>query len=251
MHSPVGTRDTREVRSQTLRKRIKEAKDAGATGEASEAIQEIRSERLWKELGFTSFNDYAKSDACPYSSNYAYKMSATDPLLTEPGPNAFVAEDRTNQSPGCVIEGPVTDLTPSELEAGKEGLLELVQNPDMREVLSAPGVTDLRGNELHGDLAELFIHAGIHFDILEEAIHKMRDTLRDLVGVRSGARFSVHSRSAGLMKHLHDIEAIVHDSRPYSVCISCSGNRRQCIACGGVGFITKSQYEDATTRRRR
>jgi len=197
-----------------------QAKADGDTGVAAECLRIIREDKLWMPLGFTSFNDYAKSESCPYSSNYAYKMSATptDTLLTEPDPNAFVAEDRTNQSPTCVIEGPVTDL---------------------------------RGNELHGDLAELFTHAGIHFDILDEAIHKMRDTLRDLVGVRSGARFSVHSRSAGLMKHLHDIEAIVHDSRPYSVCISCSGNRRQCIACGGVGFITKSQYEDATTRRRR
>ena len=205
----------REAKAQLLRNRVRAAKDDGNTQLATEAIREIRGEKLWRELGFTSFNAYAKS--CPYSSNYAYKMSTPLPVV-DPPPNAFAAEDRTNMRPDLFI---------------------------------ADTVKDPHGNELHGDMAKLFTNAKVNFDVLDSAIRQMQQTLRDLVTDDSGARFTVHSRMAGLMKHLHDIEEIVNDCRPYSVCISCSGNRRKCIACGSIGFINEQQYIDATAKRRR
>ena len=212
----------RETTAQDLRKQIQSAKDAGNSELAAEAILEIRKHRLWRELGFTSFNDYAKSKDCPYSSNYAYKMSVTptDPLLA-----------------------PVV-ITDKDL-AAPDDMADMVLSTD------SATVKDLRGNELHGDLAELFQNAQLNFGLIDDSIRVIRIALRNLAGERSGARFSVHNRSAVLMQHLHDIEGIVNDSRPYSICISCSGNRRQCIACGGVGFINEQQYIDATTTKRR
>ena len=142
----------------------------------------------------------------------------------------------------------VTPTDPLVTAPAKENFGEVLL--DATSLPDGP-VQDLHGNELHGDMAELFTNANHHFAGLYAAIHKMRTTMKDLVSDRSGARFSVHNRSAVLMQHLHDIEGIVNDSRPYSICISCSGNRRQCIACGGVGFITEQQYIDATTTKRR
>jgi len=215
-------------------------------------MRQIRGDRLWRELGFMSFNEYAKSDGCPYSSNYAYKMSAasTDPLLS-----AVEITDQDLAAPGDMADlvlssdaGVVTDPLLAELAGVAKQLDETEVKPEHRH----PGpVTDLHGNELHGDMAKLFINASHHFAGLYAAIHEMRATLKNLVSDSSGARFAVHNRSAVLMQHLHDIEGIVNDSRPYSVCISCSGNRRQCIACGGVGFINEQQYIDATTTKRR
>ena len=65
----------REATCQRLRSQVRRAKDAGNTELAAEGLREIRANKLWKELGFKSFNQYAKHDS-PYSSNYTYKLSA-------------------------------------------------------------------------------------------------------------------------------------------------------------------------------
>ena len=294
----------RKVIAENLQATVLKAKADGDSAAAAECLHTIREEKLWRTMGFTSFNAYAKSSSCPYSSNHAYKLAAVPAaakavkeVLAAAPPAAgdkgewgdaveeimgdVVAEvaQKMDDAPaptqavdmeyGAVVD--TVEQTVTDKETGKS--IEYFDDPPTTQAGTkkkpppnaytaeimpnyAPEVIlptkDLCGNTLSREMSDLFLNAGVHFKVLNDCIHQMRQALRNLAAKESGASFAVHNRMEVTMQHLHSIEGIVHNCRPYSVCIFCSGNRgTRCAACGGIGFLTENQYLDATATRRK
>ena len=155
----------RQRTAQILQEQIKAAKVANNNRFARKALRELRGLKLWRELGFTSFNDYAKSDACPYSSNYAYKLAAlpTDLMPVhgeivdeETGQTLQYFDDPPLAAPEDIQEAKTASPTDPLLASGVITAKDLAAPDDLADMVPSPARAPARvpsDRRVAGDIA--------------------------------------------------------------------------------------------------
>ena len=224
--------------------------------EVGMALTRIRDEKLYHPH-YSSFKDYCEQ-RWEFGRSYAYRlMSAVVTIDKIKAIDSATADQVSSVSPvGDTPEEEPIEVPKNEYQARKaaakvepEPEVEREPGDDAEEYPPRCKIVDANGDRVFLTLEPAF-KARSKFGSAERTIRALcTELVKSLKPGPGGARFDSLSFEQS-MKRAADIVA---SGAPYAICPFYNGigecvaiKKMKCKACGGRGWVTRSQYEEAT-----